>query len=101
MSLSLSFLLRQRLCPNSQDLLYTDPNLNKSTCYPEHSQDPCPHNMVLYEKPGNQSLGVCDCDFIHNDRGLVYNKEWNKCFFIFSQVSDLVLSCIVKGRRTN
>ncbi|OXA51096.1 uncharacterized protein LOC110853058 [Folsomia candida] len=89
---------RQRLCPNAQDLYYLEA-LNGSssgtsdggaggevgTCHREHTTGPCAKNMILYSKPLNESVGVCDCDLTHNERGLVYHEPTGQCYFIFTQ----------------
>ncbi|OXA55969.1 hypothetical protein Fcan01_09226 [Folsomia candida] len=77
---------RKKLCQKFGDLLYMDKTTGNWSCHgSRYAQGPCSEDMILFPLPTNRSVGVCQCDNIRSNRLLVYHKETDKCYFIFTR----------------
>lgn len=57
----------------------------------------CPENMRFFAVDGNETTGMCDCDYYECSRPLIYHSEKNQCYFAWSQVSLKFWSRIYKN----
>lgn len=85
--------IRSKLCPNisSSYLKAYRFDLDAKNCSMIGKQSHCGKNMVFYSFSGSEVYGHCDCNY-SSQIPLLYHAETNRCYFMYQQVSCILLS---------
>ncbi len=75
-----SYISRARKCKSFEETFYKP----ESKCFPmeDPSGGPCPETQILFD--GDHNEGVCLC----KEFGLVFNKEFEFCYRLNTQVTS-------------